>query len=226
MKSIKIASLRIHIRVEIIFDIAYLLFALITGISMIFWGKEGNTPLFLFGILTLVLGCGDAFHLIPRVYAQITDQMNTCTKSLGFGKLVTSITMTVFYLLLYGVWVSVSDAPFVNWISVVLSLLAILRIALCLCPQNRWFEKTAPLSWAIYRNIPFLIIGIIVIILYASTSWVSANPFRFMPIAVTLSFLFYLPVVLFSQKNPKIGALMLPKTMAYIWIIFMGLGLK
>ena len=43
-----------------------------------------------------------------------------------------------------------------------------------------------------------------------------------MPLAVALSFGFYLPVVLFSGIVPIVGVLMIPKTMAYVWIIFMG----
>lgn len=45
---------------------------------------------------------------------------------------------------------------------------------------------------------------------------------RFMPLAVGLSFGFYLPVVLFSGAAPIVGVLMIPKTIAYVWIILMG----
>lgn len=37
-----------------------------------------------------------------------------------------------------------------------------------------------------------------------------------------LSFGFYLPVVLFSASLPIIGMLMIPKTLAYVWIVLMG----
>lgn len=42
-----------------------------------------------------------------------------------------------------------------------------------------------------------------------------------MPLAVALSFGFYLPVVLFSGVAPAVGMLMIPKTMAYVWIVWM-----
>jgi hypothetical protein len=42
-------------------------------------------------------------------------------------------------------------------------------------------------------------------------------------IAIAVSFLFYVPVVLFARKNPKLGMLMLPKSCAYIvlavWLV-------
>jgi hypothetical protein len=43
-----------------------------------------------------------------------------------------------------------------------------------------------------------------------------------MALAVALSFGFYLPVVLFSGTFPIVGVLMIPKTMAYVWIVLMG----
>ena len=48
------------------------------------------------GTAALVLGCGDAFHLVPRVLNYFID--SDFTIALGIGKLITSITMTVFYM--------------------------------------------------------------------------------------------------------------------------------
>lgn len=51
---------------EIIFDVCYLVFALVAGI--IFFAKsQGKTVFILYGILTLTLFGGDAFHLVPRI---------------------------------------------------------------------------------------------------------------------------------------------------------------
>lgn len=215
-------SLPVYAMVEIIFDIAYLCFAIVAGICMLVTAGSGNPSLALYGALALVLGCGDAFHLVPRIYSQLTGTLDACTRALGFGKLVTSVTMTVFYLLLCKVWSVFYGRPLATPLLAVLLVLAAVRIILCLFPQNRWFQKNPPLSWAIARNVPFLLLGILVIVLYASTA---GGPFALMPIAITLSFLFYIPVVLFSQKYPAVGSLMLPKTAAYVWIICMGFGL-
>ena len=56
----------------------------------------------LSGKTVLILGCGDAFHLVPRVLNYFVGA--DFTAWLGIGKLVTSVTMTVFYVLLYFVW--------------------------------------------------------------------------------------------------------------------------
>ena len=44
-------------------------------------------------------------------------------------------------------------------------------------------------------------------------------------ICILLSFIFYLPVALFAKNNPKLGMLMIPKTIMYIIIISLGLSL-
>ena len=38
---------------------------------------------------------------------------------------------------------------------------------------------------------------------------------------VYLSFAFYLPVVLLSGMYPLVGMLMIPKTLAYVWVVWM-----
>ena len=51
---------------EAIFDCGYLLFDLIAGILFFVFSK-GNPLFILYGVLTLTLCGGDAFHLVPRV---------------------------------------------------------------------------------------------------------------------------------------------------------------
>ena len=42
-----------------------------------------------------------------------------------------------------------------------------LRIVLCMMPQNQWLSATiAPLAWGIYRNIPFALLGLLIIVLF------------------------------------------------------------
>lgn len=55
---------------EVIFDVSYLTFDLIAGILFFVFSK-GNMLFILYGILTLTLCGGDAFHLVPRVIRAI-----------------------------------------------------------------------------------------------------------------------------------------------------------
>jgi hypothetical protein len=206
---------------ETIFDIFYLVTAITLGF-MLLRRSSGNRQTLLFGIMVLVLGFGDAFHLVPRVYALWNGGTSAHPVSLGIGKLITSVTMTVFYVLLYHVWQQ-GRAKSSRPLTIAVYALAVARIALCLFPQNQWLVSDPPRSWGIYRNLPFLAIGVIMVILFLADARRGARPtFRFMWLAITLSFGFYLPVVLFADQYSWVGALMLPKTCAYLWIMFMG----
>jgi hypothetical protein len=207
---------------ESAFSAAYLITVIALGFY-IFRGNNGNRQYKLFGIMTLVLGCGDAFHLVPRVIALCTTGLDNYTAALGFGKLVTSITMTIFYVMLYHVWQLRYESRKQTALTLSVYALAIVRVALCLFPQNKWLAADAPLSWGIYRNIPFTILGIITIaIFFRMARKNNDKQFRFLWFAVVLSFAFYIPVVVWADAIPMIGMLMLPKTCVYVWIIWMG----
>ena len=101
--------------------------------------------------------------------------------------------------------------------------LALIRIALCLFPQNMWTSADAPLSWGILRNIPFALMGLVVIVLfYRSAKAENDSAFRWMWLTIVLSFAFYIPVVLWADAYPMIGMLMIPKTIAYVWTVVIG----
>ena len=96
-------------------------------------------------------------------------------------------------------------------------------VALCMMPQNQWLSAEAPLSWGIWRNIPFALLGIVVILLfYRSAKEKQDKAFRWMWLTIVLSFGFYIPVVLWADAIPMIGMLMIPKTCAYVWTVLIG----
>lgn len=205
---------------ETVFDILYLGFALLAGLTML---AKGTTPLVKkAGLMAALLGAGDAFHLVPRSYALWTAGLEANTAVLGFGKFVTSITITIFYVILYHIWRERYQIKGRAGLTGAMWGLAALRIGLCLLPQNQWLVYRQPLAFGILRNIPFAIIGVLIIVLFAQETRRTENRvFRFMPLAVALSFGFYLPVVLFSGVAPAVGMLMIPKAMAYVWIVWM-----
>lgn len=205
---------------ETIFDILYLGFAILAGVTML---RKGKTPLVRkAGLMTALLGGGDSFHLLPRACALWTTGLEANAAALGMGKFITSITMTVFYLILYYIWRDRYQVKDRNSLTKIMWGLSALRIALCLLPQNQWLEYRQPLLYGILRNIPFAVIGVIIIVIYAQeTKKTDDKALRFLPAAVALSFGFYLPVVLFSGTFPLVGILMIPKTLAYVWIVLM-----
>lgn len=208
--------------VETVFDAVYLLSVIAIGIIMI-RKSNGNGQYRLFGIMAVVLGAGDAFHLIPRALALCTTGLDQFTVALGMGKFITSITMTVFYVILYYVWRARYQIQGKNGLTAAVYLLAAARIVLCLFPQNQWLSAEAPLSWGIYRNIPFALMGLLIIVLfYRSARKNGDTQFRHMWLTIVLSFAFYIPVVLWADTIPMIGMLMIPKTCAYVWTVLIG----
>lgn len=204
------------------FDIIYLTTVITLGLIMIIKGRKDKQYL-LFGIMAVTLGLGDSFHLVPRATALCTTGLENFTAALGTGKFITSITMTVFYILLYYVWRIRYDVKEQKGITAAVYMAAVIRIVLCLLPQNKWTSAEAPLLWGILRNIPFAALGIIVIILfYKSAKENKDKDFRFMWLTIVLSFAFYIPVVLFADAYPMIGMLMIPKTCAYVWTVAIG----
>lgn len=204
---------------ESIFDICYLIFAIVSGILLL-KNSKGKKEICYYGLMTLLLGCGDAFHLVPRVLNYWLS--GDYTVSLGIGKLVTSVTMTVFYLLMEYARRERYHIEGEKPLLITVWVLSLCRIALCAFPQNGWTSAEPSMLWGILRNIPFAMIGIITVFLWFKSAK-KDKTFKWMWLAVTLSFLFYLPVVLFSQTLPLIGMLMLPKTCMYIWMIVMFL---
>ena len=205
---------------ESFFDLCYLIFAIISGILLLI--KSGKRKeIRYYGWMTLLLGCGDAFHLIPRVlnYWTYADY----TTALGIGKLITSVTMTVFYLLMEYARRERYSIKDEKPLLITVWALSIFRIALCCFPQNEWTSAEPSLLWGILRNIPFAILGVLNFVLWFRSAK-QDKTFKWIWLAVTLSFLFYIPVVLFAQSIPLIGMLMLPKTCMYIWMIVMFLN--
>lgn len=204
---------------ESAFDIAYLVSMAVMGVLMLKRGKGLNK---LFGCLTLVLAGGDAFHLVPRIIGLNSPLgLEGYTAALGIGKLVTSITMTIFYVMLYHFWQQYTGKQQDRKVTLAVWGLAAMRIILCLFPQNAWTSANAPVIWGVYRNIPFVALGALIVVLLWKEGKTDSG-FKWAWLAVTLSFAFYIPVVLWADVSPMIGMLMLPKTCCYVWLVTMG----
>ena len=200
---------------ESTFDILYLIFAIISGVVLLRKARNRNEK--TMGIAALILGCGDAFHLIPRVLNYFVTGVDF-TAALGVGKLVTSITMTIFYVLMYYIAIGYWHRPEDKRMTCAVWVLTAARVILCLFPQNGWLTNDSSMEWGIIRNVPFVLLGVLIVVQYYRESKTPSR-FRWVWLLVTLSFLFYLPVAVGAGIVPMLGMLMLPKTICYIWLI-------
>ena len=196
---------------EAAFDLTYLCLGIFLSFFMLFQGKT------LTGAAGAVLVLGDSFHLVPRIALIATQKEAYLRTWLGRGKQITSITMTLFYVLLWHWANQALGAGSTIWTAVLYSL-ALLRILLCFLPQNQWTAPQPGVRWAIIRNIPFFMIGLMTVIRFFIQRN-AADHVLWLWLIVLLSFAFYLPVVLFSHLYPKVGMLMLPKTCMYVLLL-------
>ena len=85
-------------------------------------------------------------------------------------------------------------------------------------PQNNWITNDSSVIIGIIRNIPFTIMGLIIIVIYYKKR-AEYKEFKHVWVNVLLSFIFYLIVVLGTEVVPALGVFMIPKTGCYILII-------
>ena len=192
----------------------------------VFIYSNGDMLFILYGILTLTLCGGDAFHLVPRIIRAVCGSSDKIKKQLGIGLQISSITMTAFYIILMYIWkFRFPELKMPAIIEAIIWISAVVRIVICMFPQNNWCTDEGNMKLSIIRNAVFAVTGIGVIILYI----ISGNTYGYhmtrMVVAIIISFGCYLPVTLLSKSKPKVGLLMIPKTCAYMWVIVMGLQL-
>lgn len=214
-------SKRVFGWLELVFDSFYLIAAFGIGIFLLLQAPGQAQK--LAALMAFILAIGDSFHLIPRMMAVISGDSVKYVRPMGWGKLISSISMTVFYVLLWQFGLVRYGLIPSSMTSLMIYLSAAVRIILCLFPQNGWLSQNPPLNWAIWRNLPFVILGAMVAGFYF-THRTLVPSLSLLWLAILLSFAFYLPVVLFSEHNRKLGMLMLPKTCMYIWMLLMLLS--
>jgi len=202
---------------EVVFDILYLAVVFYLGFKLI----NGKTKQKVtFGIMALILGFGDMFHLVPRILGHLTTGLEDYVLYLGLGSAITSATMTIFYLLLYRDYEETfNNKSIVN--RVVIFTMLLFKFIITFFPQNEWFTGNATYAFAILRNAPFIVMGIYLVTIMFISAYKKNNAlYKRIALGVTLSFLFYMPVIFFVDQVPALGALMMPKTIAYVFVIY------
>ncbi|WBW96791.1 hypothetical protein [Oceanirhabdus sp. W0125-5] len=180
--------------------------------------KLGKLVAWTFALLAI----GDTGHVGFRVVAYFKDGLAESAALLGYGKYATAITVTFFYVLLLIIWKVRFNEKY-NCFTHILFASGIVRLVVVLLPGNEWTSAVAPFDWAIYRNIPLLILGLGVAGLFLNSARKEKdNTFKWIGIMILISYGFYIPVILFAHINPTVGMLMIPKTVAYLVAAFIA----
>lgn len=178
-----------------------------------------------FGLLAL----GDTGHVGFRAVAYALGNIEkSITLSgnpivlVGAGAFATSITVTLFYVMMVFVWQKRFEKR-IGWFEWLLFAAAAVRLVMLLLPQNNWNSIEGPYPWSIYRNIPLAVQGLgLVYIIFRDALKKHDRPFLWIAVMILVSFACYAPVILFVRQVPLIGMLMMPKTLAYLAVAFIG----
>lgn len=207
---------------EVVFNIVYLI--LVWGLVVTMYkrqnvlrpenGQVGRLFMWAFGLLAL----GDTGHVGLRVVAYALGGVEKNALLVGIGSCMTSVTVTVFYVIMLFVWKARYHKPF-GWFGRFLLVMAAVRLLILLHPANNWSAVNPPLDWVLYRNLPLLVQGLGVVILIWNDSTANYDALmKNVAILILISYTCYTPVILFYHLNPLIGLLMIPKTVVYLVI--------
>lgn len=201
---------------EPFFDIAYLGIVLSMGLRLL---MEDEKDAKSFGLMAVLLGLGDGFHLIPRVMSHLSPNgFSRYLALLSWGECITGITMTLFYLLFYRYYQSMSDDRDKRRTRLVY-LLVVLRLLLVLLPQNGWGTE-GNYVFGLLRNVPVVLLGLALVLWTAKAK--NKPGLEHTALLIAASFLFYIPVVIGARFVPLLGLLMIPKTIAYVLLVRVG----
>ncbi|OQY33918.1 MAG: hypothetical protein B6I38_02990 [Anaerolineaceae bacterium 4572_5.1] len=172
-----------------------------------------------------LLALGDSGHVGFRVLALALGNPESTVSIAGYpmrlvalGTLATTVTVTVFYVLILAIWRQRFNKTY-GWFEILLLTAAVVRMIMMMLPANEWNASMPPQPWATYRNIPLIVQGLGVAFLILRDAYREKDrAFIQIGYMILVSYAFFIPVILFVQKMPLIGMLMIPKTLAYVAI--------
>jgi hypothetical protein len=218
---------------EVLFNLAYLVLVWALVIAMIRRYPQVSAEsrrlgrLFIWAFALLALG--DTGHVGFRVLAYAMGNLETTFKIggaevglVGAGVFSTSVTVTLFYVIMLMLWRGRFGKPY-GWFGGLLFAAAVVRLGLMLLPQNEWNRVVSPQPWATYRNLPLMLLGIgVAYLMMRDGVGRDDRVFKWISGMILASYSFYVPAVLFVERIPALGMLMIPKTMAYVVIAWLG----
>jgi len=175
------------------------------------------------------LGLGDIGHVGFRVVAYAMGGLDAAITLFGrqiklapMGSLATAITFTFFYVILIMIWRERFNKRY-GVLGAFLFVLAAGRVIIMAFPANNWNSLEPPHDWAMIRNIPLMLMQLgTAYLLMRDGLREGDKTFVWMATMVIVSFVCYAPVIFLQQRVPLIGMLMIPKTIAYLVIAFLG----
>jgi hypothetical protein len=219
-------SEQMRVLMEVIFNITYLVVVWTLVILMIARRNrvdpENRALATRFTWAFALLALGDTGHVGFRVIAYLLGGLEANPVLVGVGAFSTAFTVTIFYMLMVDIWRLRFRKPlgFFGWF---LLVSGVVRLIILLFPQNAWGQVTAPYDWSLLRNSLLVIQGVgVTFLILRDAIRAHDRAFTWIGIMIVLSFTFYAPVILWVQRVPLLGMLMIPKTCAYLVVAFIA----
>jgi len=219
-------SEELRVGVEVIFNISYLI-VIWTIVMLMVINQNQVAPqnrslakrvMWAFALLAL----GDTGHVGFRVIAYARGGLAANPVLVGAGAFSTAFTLTIFYMLMVDIWRLRFQKP-LGWFGWFLLAAGVVRMVVLLFPQNEWWQVTAPYNWSLLRNGLLVIQGVgVMFLILRDAIRTNDRAFLWIGIMIAISYLFYAPVILWAQKVPMLGMLMIPKTIAYLGMAFIA----
>jgi hypothetical protein len=218
---------------EIGFNVSYLI--VIWALVVLMVRRYGSLPadrrpvarafIAAFGLLAL----GDTGHVGFRVWAYALGDLGTTLQLfgreiglVGLGALATATTVTFFYVLMVVIWrrrFHQSYGP-LAWL---LFAASVVRLALMVPAANEWNSAVPPQPWSLIRNAPLVVLGMgAAYLILRDARRAGDRAFLWLGGMILVSYAFYAPVIVWVQQAPMVGMLMIPKTVAYLVMAFLG----
>jgi hypothetical protein len=177
----------------------------------------------------LLLALGDTGHVGFRAVALFRGGLDARVEVFGMsvplvgaGALSTAITVTLLYVLLLDAW-RLRFGAGRSWVYWLLAAMAVVRFASFLPPQNEWGNVVPPWEWSMLRNAPLMVLGLgVAALMIRDGRRAHDATFTQLGWLIVGSYAFYLPVILLVQRVPPIGMLMIPKTLMYVAMAWIG----
>jgi hypothetical protein len=216
-------------RFELIFNLSYLVS--LWGLVIAMRGRRDRVPVEqrpeaerLREAFTL-LAVGDTGHLVMRSVSLARGEgrgfiryRGQKASLIGLGGMATSLTITLFYVLTLDAW-RLRFRKSWNRLTESLLGLSVVRLLMLAMPFNRWDRDETPEGWGVDRNLPLLAVGASeMVLMRREADRADDSTFRSLANAMAASFACYTPVILFARRLPQLGLLMIPKTVAYLYM--------
>lgn len=208
--------------VEPILCLFYLAAVLI--IALWVWRQQGKGARLLSAALFVLLA-GEAYRLVPRIVAAVVPRA-PLPDGEGLGRIVSYLATAGFFLMLefyreqrYGKAETVTERRMETAIFILFGCVA----AEGLIRFNGWIDGDGAYFWLGVRSVLLAAMGVLTILMWMLSAK-DDSTMKHLPLAIALVFAFYIPATVLEQAIPELSILMIFRTAALLWVIWILRG--